>query len=162
MAGPSSPQESAEIRQVQPDGAVLFRGTSLRVRLLVLSPGYVLATARGEVIDAQDASVEDAVLGELDRELERAGTLTVFADLRDSPRMPADSREKIALWMRRHQARLRPSHVLVGSKLLEMALFVIAMLVGGGLLKIHSRPQSFLDQLKKVAPKLTALPRVPE
>ena len=76
--------------------------------------------------------------------------------------MPAESREKIALWMRRHQARLLPSNVLVGSKLLEMALTVIAMLVGGGLLKIHSRPQSFLDLVKKASPKLTELPQVPE
>ena len=162
MAGPPPLLVSTEVRQVQPDGAVLFCGTSLRVRIVLLSPGCVLATARGELIDAQDASAEDAVLAELDRELERAGTLTMFADLRDSPRMPSESREKIAHWMRRHQARLRPSHVLVGSKLLEMAMSVIAMLVGGGLMKIHSRPQAFLDLVRKASPKITELPRVPE
>ena len=43
------------------------------------------------------------MLAALDAELERAGTLLLFADLRDSPRMPAESREKIARWMRRHQ-----------------------------------------------------------
>jgi hypothetical protein len=101
------------------------------------------------------------VLAELDAELTRAGTLTLFADLRDSPRMPAKSREKIAVWMRRHQARLGPSHALVGSKLLEMALSIITMLVGGGLLKVYSRPQAFLDLIKNVSPKIAALPRVP-
>ena len=161
MTGRSPLHESADVRQVQPDGSVLFCGTSLRVRIMVLKPGCVLATASGEVGDAQDVSAEDAMLLELDRELERAGTLMLFADLRDSTRMPSKSREKIARWMRRHQARLLPSHVLVSSKLLDMALSVIAMLVGGGLLTTHSRPQSFLELVKKACPKLGELPRLP-
>jgi hypothetical protein len=152
---------SAKTRQVQPDGAVLFCGTNLRVRVAVLKPGCVLATASGEVIDAEDARAEDGLLAELDGELERAGTLMFFADLRGSPRMPAGSRAKVALWIRRHQARLGACHVLVGSKVLEMALSIIMMLVGGGLFEVHSRPQPFLDLLKKAAPKLSELPRVP-
>jgi hypothetical protein len=162
MAGPSEQHERAEIRRVQPDGAVLICGTNLRVRVAVLKPGVVLASAHGEVADAEDARAEAVLLAELDRELERAGTLTLFADLRESPRMPAASRDKIAQWTRRHQARLLPSHVLVRSKLLEMAMSIIAMLVGGGLIKIHSRPQAFLDLVKQVAPKLSELPKVPE
>jgi hypothetical protein len=149
-------------RHTQPDGAVLFLGTHLRVRIAVLKPGFVLATARGEVADAEDASAETAVLAELERELERTGTLTLFADLRESRRMPSASREKIALWMHRNQARLRPSHVLVSSKLLEMALSIITMLVGSGSVKIHVNPQKFLDLVKQWSPTLTELPRVPD
>ena len=159
MADPF-PQRS-QACQVQPDGAVLFSGTSLRVRVFVIKPGFVLATATGEVTDAVDGSIEDGVLAEFDAELERAGSLTLFVDLRGSPRIPAESREKLALWLRRHQARFMPSHALVGSKLLEMALSIITMLVGGGVFKVHSRPQSFLDLVKKVAPKVTELPQVP-
>lgn len=159
MADPSPQLPKA--RQVQPDGAVLFCGTSLRVRLALLKPGCILITASGEVIDYKDVIAEDGALAELDAELERAGTLMLFADLRDSPRMPAKSREKVARWMRRHQARLLPSHALVGSKLLEMALSIITMLVGGGLLKVHSRPQAFLDLVKQTSPKTSALPRIP-
>ncbi len=162
MTIPFARHNPTEIRCVQPDGAVLFRGTNLRVRLAVLKPGIVLVSAHGEVADAEDHSVEVALFVELDHELERAGMLTLFADLRESPRMPAASRGKIAQWTRRHQARLLPSHALVQSKVMEMALSVITMLVGGGLFKIHTRPQAFLDLVKKVAPKLTALPSVPE
>ncbi|HEX3852539.1 MAG TPA: hypothetical protein VHW01_16335 [Polyangiaceae bacterium] len=32
--------------------------------------------------------------------------------------------------MRRHQARLNPSHVLVHSKIMELAMSVVAMLAG--------------------------------
>jgi hypothetical protein len=162
MANPVARHERAEMRRVQPDGSVLICGNHLRVRVAVLQPGVVLATAHGEVADAIDASAEDALLAELDRELDRAGNFTLFADLRESPRMPAASREKIAQWTRRHQARLRPSHVLVRSKLIEMALSIITMLVGSGLFKVHTNPQTFLALVKKVAPKLTALPRVPD
>ena len=162
MTGPSALHDWAEIRRAQPDGAVLFCGTNLRVRVAVLKPGFVLASAHGEVVDAADTSAETEVLAELELELERAGTLMLFADLRESPRMPAASRKRIAQWTRRHQARLLPSHVLFQSKLIEMALAMITMMVGGGLFKVHTKPQAFLDLLKKVAPKLTELPRLPE
>ncbi len=141
---------------------MLFCGTNLRVRVAVLKPGVVLASAHGEVIDAEDARVETALLLEFDRELERAGTFTLFADLRQSPRMPAASRERIAQWARLHQARLLPSHVLVRSKLIEMALSIITMLAGGGLFKIHTSPSAFLALVKQAAPQLQELPRVPQ
>jgi len=161
MVDSPAPRNSAQIRRVQPDGAVLFCGTNLCVRLAVLTPGVMLVSARGEVVDDEDVRAEAALLVEFDRELERAGTFTVFADLRESVRMPAASRERIAQWTRRHQARLLPSHVLVRSKLIEMALSIIMMLVGGGLFKVHTNSQTFLALVKKTAPKLTELPRAP-
>jgi hypothetical protein len=162
MTGPSATHDRVGIRRPQADGAVLFVAPNLRVRLAVLKSGFVLASAHGEVVGPEDASAETAVLAELERELERAGTLTLFADLRQSPRLPAASREKLAHWARRHQGRLLPSHVLVQSKLIEMAMSLITMLVGGRVFEIHTRPQSFLDLIKKVSPKLVELPNVPE
>jgi hypothetical protein len=162
LMDPSSKHDRAEVRRPQADGAVLFVGPNLRVRVAVLKPGVVLASAHGEVIGLQDAGVEAAVLGELDRELECAGTLTVFADLRQSPRLPAISREKLAQWARRHKGRLLKCHVLVQSQLLEMAMSLVTMFVGGDVLETHARPQAFLAMVKKVAPTLTTLPSVPE
>jgi len=152
--------DSAQIRRVQPDGSVLFCGPNLCVRVAILKPGVVLATARGEVVDDDDVRAEAALLLECDHELERAGSFMMFADLRESPRMPAASRERIARWTRRHQARLMPSHLLIRSKLLEMALSIITMLVGSGLFKVHTNSQTFLALVKKVAPKLNELPRI--
>ncbi|HYQ05143.1 MAG TPA: hypothetical protein VER96_40985 [Polyangiaceae bacterium] len=158
----SPAQQLVPLRRVEPDGAVLFCGNYLRVRVAVLKPGVVLVTAHGEVIDDQDVEAEAAVLTEFDHELERAGTFTVFADLRESPRMPSASRKKIAQWTRRHQARILPSHILVRSEPLELALAVITMLVGGGLFRVHTNAGSFLALVKKAAPKLSELPRVPD
>jgi len=162
MPAPSAQPAPPELGHAQPDGALLFCGTNLRVRVALLKPGVVLASAQGEVAGARDERVETALLAELDRQLEQVGTLTLFADLRGSPHMPTTSRKKIAQWMRRHQARLLPSHALVKPGMIESALAVISMLVGGGLVRIHTQPQTFLDLLKKVAPKLSELPQVPE
>src|SRR5690348_13548052 len=115
MTDPSIQREMAEIRRIQPDGALLLHGPNLRVRVVVLKPGVILASAQGEVLEADDTRVETELLLEFDRELERAGSLTVFADLRESPHMPAASRKQIAHWMRRHQTRIGPSHILVRS-----------------------------------------------
>ena len=159
---PSAKHDQAEVRRPQADGSVLFVGPHLRVRLVALKPGVVLASAQGEVVGPHDVSAETAVLAELERELERAGTLTLFADLRQSPRVPAASRDTLAQWVRRHQKRLHPSHVLVQSKLLEMAASLITMVVGRDLLQIHTRPEAFLAVVKAVAPNLSKLPSVPE
>lgn len=159
---PSAKHDQTEVRRPQADGSVLLVGPHLRVRLMVLKPGVVLASAQGEVVGPHDVNAESAVLAELERELERAGTLTLFADLRQSPRVPAASRDTLAQWVRRHQTRLLPSHVLVQSKLLEMAMSLITMLVGRDLLQIHTRPQAFLALVKAVAPNLSKLPSVPE
>ena len=151
-----------EIRRAQPDGALLLCGTNLRVRLAVLKPGVVLASAQGEVFDAEDARVEAELLLELDRELERAGSLTVFADLRESPQLPTASRKQIASWARRHRMRLLPSHFLVRSKLIEAGLAMLSMLIGGGMFKIHTNPRVFLALVRKAAPNLRALPAAPD
>ncbi len=60
--------------------------------------------------------------------------------------------------MRKYQGRINASHVLVRSKLVEMAMSVVGMLVGGGIIKMYSRPQTFLDLLRQTAPKVTKLP----
>jgi hypothetical protein len=119
-------------------------------------------TALGEALTERDMRAEQGMIDELDRELERAGQLTVFADLRESPRMPAKSRDLIAKWVRRHQVRLNTSHVLVHSKLMEVAMSVVAMLVGGGMIKVYSKADVFLALVRKTAPKLNELPSVPE
>ncbi|HEY3669106.1 MAG TPA: hypothetical protein VGL19_24075 [Polyangiaceae bacterium] len=162
MAGSSPLQEPDGVRREQADGSIVFRGTALNIRLATLKPGFVLATAQGEALTARDGLVEQAITAELDRELERAGQLTIFLDLRESGRMPAKSRNMIAQWIRRHQARLNTSHVLVHSKLMELAMSVVAMLVGGGLIKIHSKADAFLAVVRKAAPKLSELPKVPD
>jgi hypothetical protein len=153
------PSPVATSRQVQPDGTVLIAGPSIRFRVQVLKPGFLLLTAAGgRSSNRADAQAEQIMLKELDRELKSAGALTVFADLRKTLRMSSESRDVASSWMRENRERLKGSHVLVGSKLLEMALSIVGMLVGGGILKVYSQPRAFLDLVREVAPELLELP----
>lgn len=150
------------LRQVQPDGAVLLAGPNLRLRMVLLRPGVMLVTARGEVIGADDVKVEVAMLQELEAELARAGQLKAFADLRESQRMPSTSRERIAIWAKRHESRVVEAHVLLRSKLLEMAMSIVSMLVGSDRVAIHTSQSAFLALVKRAAPDFSELPRAPD
>ena len=160
MTGTADQQRAAGIREVQPDGSVLIVGPNVRFRVLVLKPAFMLMVAKGGARGPGDAAAELALLREFEIELERSGMLTVFADLRESTRMGGESREATATWMRKYQGRINASHVLVRSKLMEMAMSIVAMLVGGGVIKMYSRPQVFLDLLRQTAPKLVKLPTI--
>lgn len=148
-------------REVQPDGSTLIAGLNLRLRVAQLRPGVLLVTARGEAIDADDVNVETELLKEFEAELQRAGELTLFADLRESPRMPAVSRERYTLWTQSHRDRKLQAHVLVRSALLEMALSVISLLIGGDRVQITTHLPGFLKRLQQVVPELTELPAAP-
>ena len=161
MMGSVAQQESTgSLRRVKPDGSVVFVGDNIRFRTAVLKPGVLLLTVDGAATTTEDTRAELAMLAEMDRELARTGKLTVYADLRETGRMTSASREISANWMKRHQARLGPSHVLVRSKLVEMAMAVLSMLVGGGMIKTFSKPETFLESLRKAGVKLSELPNI--
>lgn len=150
------------LRQAQPDGSVLIAGPNLRLRFAVLRPGVVLITARGEVITADDVTVEAAMLRELDAQLELAGRLQVFGDLRESERMPSTSRERLSNWARRHESQALEAHVLLRSKLLEMAMSIVSMLVGRDRVTLHTSLPAFRALVQRAVPELTELPRAPD
>jgi hypothetical protein len=152
-------QRFATIRRIRPDGVVLLVGTTIQFRVAVLNPGVILLTGGGSrSASPEDAQAELAMLKELDSELQRASSLTVFADLREMPRMSAQSRDVATTWMRDNRPKIKASHVLVRSKLVEMAMSIVGMVVGGGILKLYSRPDVFLGLIRASAPQLTALP----
>ena len=146
---------------MQPDGSTLITGLNLRLRVARLRPGVLLVTARGEAIDVGDAYVEAELLKEFEAELQRAGELTLFADLRESPRMPAVSRERYTLWTKSHADRKLQAHVLVRSALLEMAMSVLSLLIGGDRVQVTVHTAGFLKRLQQAVPELTELPAAP-
>ena len=148
-------------REVHADGSTLIAGLNLRLRVAQLRPGLLLVTARGEAIDADDVSVETELLELFEAELQRAGELTLFADLRESPRMPAVSRERYTLWTKAHADRKLQAHVLARSALLEMAMSVLSLLIGGDRVQVTVNQAGFLKRLQALVPELTELPPAP-
>jgi hypothetical protein len=157
-AMPSFPPPSS-LRETLPDGTLLIAGPNLRLRVAVLRPGVVLVSAQGEVKHPDDVSAELTLLRELEAELDHAHQLTLFADLRESERMPSTSRDRLATWARRHEARPFKAHVLVRSTLLEMAISIISMLVGTSRVEMHVRAPAFWALVKESAPDSTKYQR---
>ena len=156
-------QRFSGLRHVLPDGAVLITGAGIRFRTEVLKPGLVLITASGgRTRSDYDGPAESALLHELDLELLRSGELTIFADVRDASRMEASARELAIAWIRDNRSHLKASHVLVRSKLLEMAVSIIGMLVGGDFVTLYSQPKAFLELVRGLAPSVIELPTVPD
>ena len=125
------------------------------MRVIPLAPGVLLLTQVGH----SDA-VTLASFNELTAEIYRAGSLTVFADARWTKRMSSELRDAAVTWATAHRSSLRTTTVLVGSKLMDMALSVLAMLVGGGLLKIVSELASFENRIRQHAPSFGGLPEL--
>jgi hypothetical protein len=97
---------------------------------------------------------------ELAAEIRRSGSLSVFADARAMKRMSSEVREKALAWAKEHRAHLRSATVLVESKLMDMALSVLGMLIGGGLLKSVTVLADFEAKVLEHAPHLKRLPEL--
>ena len=125
------------------------------MRIAPLARGVVLLTQVGNSDAVTLASFE-----ELTAEMRRAGSLTVFADARWTKRMSPEIRDAAVKWATEHRSSLRTTTVLVGSKLMDMALSVLAMLIGGGLVKAVSEPTEFERRIRVHAPNFAGLPEL--
>src|SRR5690348_9066369 len=101
-----------------------------------------------------------AAFPEFEQEILQAGPLTVFADVRGIRRMSSEVRDFSLSWGRRHRDDIRNATILVGSKIVDMAMSILAMLLGGGLIKVVSDPAAFLELIRKVDPQFAALPEL--
>jgi hypothetical protein len=125
------------------------------MRIVPLAKGVLLLTQVGNSDAVTLASFE-----ELTAEMRRSGSLTVFADARWTKRMSPELRDTAVKWATEHRSSLRQTTVLVGSKLMDMALSVLAMLVGGGLVKSVSELSEFERRIRVHAPSFSGLPEL--
>lgn len=146
-------------RQVHSDGSVLITGAGIQFRVQALKPGHVLLTVHGgRSKHDEDAAAERLMLDELSAEMRRSGPIVIFADMRGSSSMGAQSRDVATEWLHRHKRDILASHVLVRSKLIEMAMSIVAMVVGGGLLHVYSSVPAFLAVVRGAVPGFLDLP----
>lgn len=148
--------EAAMQREILADGTVLQMGADGCTVLQRLASGVILFTAVG----AFETTALDSPMKEFDRELEAAGSLTLFLNLTERRGVAHSSRQVWSDWGRRHRDRIR-AHVLVRSKLVDMALSVMAMLAGGVRLKSYSDVRAFEAAIAQEVPGFRRLPDLP-
>jgi hypothetical protein len=140
-------------RTILADGAIELSSPEARLRITRLKPGVILLTQLGN-----DDDVTRASFPEFEQEILRGGSLTVFADVRGIRRMSSEVRDFSLSWGRRHRDQIHHATILVGSKIVDMAMSILAMLLGGGLIKVVSDVQTFEELLRKASPEFGSLP----
>jgi hypothetical protein len=143
-------------RTLLPDGSVELSAPGARLRVTRLKPGVVLLTQVGN-----DDDVTRASFVEFEQEIVRSRRLTVFADVRGIRRMSPEVRDFSLSWGRRHRDDVRHATILVGSKVVDMAMSILAMLLGGGLITVVSDPLTFEELVRKKCPDFQGLPEIP-
>jgi hypothetical protein len=106
-----------------------------------------------------DGPFEDGPMCDFDREIAQQGSLELFLDVRNVERGSRKSREAWKQWSTKHRNQVR-SHLLVQSRILHMAVSVIAM-VSGAATQSFAEEAGFLAELKRKVPTVRALPTVP-
>jgi len=143
-------------REVTPDGTVLYLGEAGCAVLQRLARGVLLITAVG---DFETPSASET-MKDFENELEVGGKLVLFINLLERKSVASSSRQSWSEWARKHRDRLR-SHVLVRSKLVDMAISVIAMLAGGVSVKSYSNVADFEAAIAREVPGFRRLPPLP-
>ena len=142
-------------RKVHGDGTVLIWGLTGAVVVSRLAPGVLYAIGLRNF----DGPFEDGPMCDFDREIAQHGSLTLFLDVRGVERGSRKSRDPWKEWATKNRERVR-SALLVQSRILHMAISVIAM-VSGASTQSFSDEAAFLAELTRTVPRLRALPSVP-
>lgn len=142
-------------RKVHSDGTVLIWGLSGAIVVSRLAPGvlYVIGVRNF------DGPTDDGPMCDFDRELAQQGSLSLFLDVRNVERGSRRSRDAWKEWSTRNRDRVT-STLLVQSRLLHMAISVIAMVSSASTQSFHDE-SAFLAELTRKVPRIRTLPTVP-
>jgi hypothetical protein len=140
----------------RPDGSVLVSEGRARVLMTVPTPGVVMLASEG----GGETRVDCAVMDLLGDEIDKAGRVELFVDMRDAKGMALETRKHAMPWAKKYKSKISCAHILVGSKLAEIALRILAVFAGGRL-EIYGTTNALLAQVRRHAPEVDALPSVP-
>ena len=156
MAPAPISKQVAEIvtqRSVLADGSLCFRTSKFTELVTHLAPGRVLVTGIGY----NDGRCAPLVTAELLRGLPAGSKLIAFANLSAQTGQAGAGREWWADWVKANRAQLECSHMFVRSRMMDMAISVLGMLVGGGI-KAYSDLASFERAIAENVPGFRRLP----
>ncbi len=148
--------ELSVTRETLPDGSVLVTRNRARVLITVPKAGVivVVSSVGGE------SEVDSFVMDELAAEIGRSGDVALFVDMRDVKRLAFDTRKKAMPWAKAHRKKISCAHILVGSKIVEIGLKIVAVFAGGRL-EVYGKSDALLAALQHDAPEIKALPVLP-
>lgn len=137
-------------------GTVVLKGDRNLVTIIHLAPGVLFL----QPVGPGTPEVDRLIFDELDRAIETFGQIELFADSRGQARISRETRDFAGEWAKKRKDKVK-AHLLVNSKLIEMALSVISM-VSGNTISMYSTSERFISTIQKRVPsfRLPALPTV--
>src|SRR4051794_1500714 len=112
-------------RSVLADGSLCFRTSKSTEIVTWLGPGCVLTTGIGY----NDGTCAPLVTAELSRVIAEGRKLTAFVNLAGQTGQASEGREWWAAWVKENRSHLVCSHMYVRSRITEMAMSVLGMVV---------------------------------
>ncbi len=136
------------------DGSLCFRSPKFTLVLTELAPGAMLVHSIGY----NTGESAPLVTAEMVRHMPATGKLQCFVNLSKQTGQSSAAREWWGAWAKQHRPSLGIQHILVTSKVMEMAISVLSMIVGGGLIKAHSSLPPFEAAITERVPGFRKLP----
>lgn len=143
-------------REVLGDGTIVYGGAAGRGVVQRLAPGVLLFTALGDF----DVPLAEGPMADFDREIEEHGSLVLCLNLLERKAIASGSRKPWTEWAAKHRGKIH-AHLLMRSKLVGMAISVMAMLAGGIPLTCYSELADFEEAIARLVPGMRRLPPIP-
>jgi hypothetical protein len=120
-------------KRTMEDGSTIYFEARGACRSYYLENGVILSICRG----AQVAALAPHIIADGEQTLARYGRCCYLVDAYDSSRMDTEFRERMTAWFLTNRERCEV-HMLVQSKLLEMAINVATLVVGPDVAVVYS------------------------
>jgi hypothetical protein len=130
-------------REKMKDGSVLLRAGNSMCQMIDLGKGVSLHTCRGIVL----AAFASHVVADGTRQLEAHERWVVMVDMLDSKSFETGFRETLNNWLKEHPGAT--AHLLIKSKLLEMAVSLANFFTGRGAAKAYTRVEEWIGAGKR-------------
>jgi len=136
----------ATSRDLGPE-SVLHYGEFCVMQTWRVGNGVVHSTVRG----VQSADFAELVIAEGEAQIRRHKRVVFLVDARDSRQMTTEFRERMTAWFRAHKPEATV-HMLLHSKLLEMALNLANLAIGAAAAKAYSSEAAWEAEARKEVP----------
>lgn len=150
---PLKPSSGNVVRSALADGSVCYQTDKFTEVVTWLAPDCVLATAIGY----DDGACSRQVTDELERAIAKGHRLTGFVDMSRQSGQSMASRDVWTAWAKRNRPQLVCAHMLVKSRMMDMAISVFSMLIGGGI-ESYSSVALFEAAIRAKVPGFVHLP----
>jgi len=146
--------EAVTRRSVLVDGSQCFRTSKFTQVITRLGPGSVLVTGIGY----NSGECAPLVTAELSRAMPAGGKLSAFVNLSGQTGQASIAREWWATWSKQNREQLTTTHMFIRSKMMDMAVSVLVMIIGSEMIRTHSNRTTFEAAIAERVRGFRALP----